>query len=258
MTQPCEYVYLCNYILCILLIGIVYLCSTFPIMDWCFTALVPVSEINQTYSRRWKLFCALSSILCNNEDYHQHIKQLLVMFCRHNKHYFQQFCHPVPIEKHIHGMEKDRVWGTDHEIYATASFWQIKVNVCIPVLSCSSYFWIHFNSLSNITIPIQCQRIPSPLGVFHFELYYVFDAITMLLLGLMAAKQTIRYHSPKLRTLVWRLFYNSMYHYMWSDLWKPGIMVHFWNSYFYTIMFYVLKGLFCSNMKSLLWIYLEV
>ena len=78
----------------------------------------------------------------------------------------------MPIEEHIHGMEMDRVWGTDLEIHAAASLWQIKVYVCIPVPSCSSYSWIRFNPLSSVTIPTQCQEIPSPPGVFHFELYY--------------------------------------------------------------------------------------
>lgn len=118
------------------------------------------------------LFRALSTILCNNEDNHQHVRRLLVAFCRENKHHFQQFCHPVPIEQHINGMEKDRVWGTDLEIHAAASLWQLKVYVCVPDPTCSSYSWIRFNPISNVITPTQCQEILCPPGVFHLELFY--------------------------------------------------------------------------------------
>lgn len=119
------------------------------------------------------LFRALSSIICDNEDSHQHIRRLLVTFSRHNKQHFQAFCHPVPIEQHINGMENDRVWGTDLEIHAAAALWQVKIYVCIPD-SGSSYSWIYFNPIppSQLTIPIQCKELPCPPGVFHFELFH--------------------------------------------------------------------------------------
>ena len=72
---------------------------------------------------------------------HQHIPCMIL--CRHNKQHFQAFCHPVPIEDHINGIE-DRVWGTILEIHAAASLWQVKVYVCVPDPSSSSYSWIYF------------------------------------------------------------------------------------------------------------------
>ena len=67
---------------------------------------------------------------------------------------------------------EDRVWGTDLEIHAAASLWQVKVYVRVPDPSSSSYSWIYFNpiSLSQLTIPTQCQELPCPPGAFHFEL----------------------------------------------------------------------------------------
>ena len=134
------------------------------------------------------LFRALSSIICNTEDNHQQIRRLLVTFCRHNKPYFKTFCHPVPIEQHINGMEKDRAWGTDLEIHAAATMWQVKIYVCTPLSTpdCGSslYSWIHFKPapLSKVTYPAQCEELPRPLGIFHFELFHAwgchYDVVT--------------------------------------------------------------------------------
>ena len=79
-------------------------------------------------------------------------------FCTHNKQHFQAFCHLVPI------VEKDRVWGTDLEIHAAASLWQIKVYVCVPDPSSSSHSWIYFNriptnnsnTVTKATMPTRC------------------------------------------------------------------------------------------------------
>ena len=129
------------------------------------------------------LFRALSTINCNNENSHQHIRRLLVAFSRHNKEHLKAFCHPVPIEEHINGMEKDRVWGTDLEIHAAAALWQVKIYVCVPDSTMSSYSWICFNPLSQLTIPIQCQELPCPSGVFHFELLYAWRCHYDVMIG---------------------------------------------------------------------------
>jgi len=44
--------------------------------------------------------------------------------------HFRALCHPVPIEEHIMGVEQDRVWGTDLEIHAAATLWQVKICLC--------------------------------------------------------------------------------------------------------------------------------
>ena len=129
------------------------------------------------------LFRALSSIVCGNEDSHQHIRRILATLCRHNKEHFQPFCHPIPIEEHINGMEKDRVWGTDLEIHAAASLWNVKIYVCTPDFNSSSYSWLYFNPILNVTIPTQCQELPCPPGVFHFELFYAWRCHYDVIIG---------------------------------------------------------------------------
>ena len=120
------------------------------------------------------LFRALSTIICNNENSHQYIRRLLVAFSWHNKQHSKAFCHPVPVEEHINGMEQDRVWHTDLEIHAAAAQWQVKIYVCVPDSTMSSYSWICFKPMlpSQLTIPAQCEELPCPPGVFHFELLY--------------------------------------------------------------------------------------
>ena len=50
-------------------------------------------------------------------------------------------------------------------------------------------------------------------GVFHFELYYACQCRYDVIVGTHGyLTGYICHHSPKLSTLMWRLFYNSMYH----------------------------------------------
>ena len=94
------------------------------------------------------LFRSLSIIVCGNEDNHQFIHRTLAIFYTHNKELFQRFCHPTPITEHINGMKLDRIWGTDLEIHAAASLWQVNIYVCQPNTSDSSYSWICFKPFS--------------------------------------------------------------------------------------------------------------
>ena len=120
------------------------------------------------------LFRSLSFIICGNEDSHQFIRRTLVTFCSHNKKVFQRYCHPTPIEKHITSMRLDRIWGTDLEIHAAASLWQVKIYMCLPNASDLSYSWICFTPFpsSELVCPDECQQLPLPPGVLHFELFY--------------------------------------------------------------------------------------
>ena len=122
------------------------------------------------------LFRSLSMIICGSEDNHLFIRRMLVTFCTYNKELFQRFCHPIPIKDHINGMRLDRIWGTDLEIHAAASLWQVKIYVCQPntCTSDSSYSWICFKPfpLAELVYPDECQQLPRPPGVLHFELFY--------------------------------------------------------------------------------------
>jgi len=112
--------------------------------------------------------------MCGNEDNHQFIRRTLATFCTHNQTLFQKFCHPTLIKDHINGMMLDRIWGTDLEIHAAASLWQVDIYVCQPNASDRSFSWIRFKPLSQseLICPEECLQIPRPPGVLHFELFY--------------------------------------------------------------------------------------
>ena len=112
--------------------------------------------------------------MCGNEEHHQFVRRTLATFCSHNNKLFQQFCHPTPIKDHINGMMLDRIWGTDLEIHAAASLWQVDVYVCQPNTSDSSYSWICFKPFpqSQLIYPEESLQITRPPGVLHFELLY--------------------------------------------------------------------------------------
>ena len=68
-------------------------------------------------------------------------------------------------------MKNDRIWGTDLEIHAAASLWQVKIYVRQPNTTDSSICFAPFPQ-SKIVCPQECQELLCPPGVFHFELFY--------------------------------------------------------------------------------------
>ena len=120
------------------------------------------------------LFHALSRVLCGNQDNHSFIRRTLVAFSTHNKAMLQKFCHPVPIEQHLNGMKLDRIWGTDLELHTAASLWQVPIYVCTQNQNDPKYFWIVFKPMDNskLICTEECQQLPRPPGVLHFELFH--------------------------------------------------------------------------------------
>ena len=120
------------------------------------------------------LFRALSRIVCGNQDHHSFVRRILVTFSTLNQTVLQKFCHPVPIEKHLNAMKLDRIWGTDLELHAAASLWQVPIYVCTQNPNDPKYFWIVFKPIndSDLTCKEECEQLPRPPGVLHFELFH--------------------------------------------------------------------------------------
>ena len=149
--------------------------STKQEVDWWVTFSERVRKRHTSYTWRWKLlFRSLSTIICGSEDNCWFIRRILVTFCSHNKKLCQCYCQPTPIERHIGSMRLDRIWGTDLKIHAAASLWQAKIYVCQPNTTDSSYSWICFKPfpLLELMCPDECQLLPYPPGLLHFELFY--------------------------------------------------------------------------------------
>ena len=53
------------------------------------------------------------------------------------------------------------------------ALWQVNIYVCQPNTSDSSS-WIYFKPFSpaELVCPDECQQLPRPPGVLHFELFY--------------------------------------------------------------------------------------
>ena len=64
------------------------------------------------------------------------------------------------ITEHINDMKLVRIWGTDLEIHAAASLWQVNIYVCQPDTSDSSS-WICFKPFSpaELVCPDECQQL---------------------------------------------------------------------------------------------------
>ena len=108
------------------------------------------------------LFRALSSIVCNNEDSHQHIRR-----------------HSVHITNNIfkHFATQCQLWRRTEYGEQTLKFMLQLLSgkskymcVYVPDPSSSSHSWIYFNPipLYQLTIPTQCQELSCPPGVYYF------------------------------------------------------------------------------------------
>jgi len=131
------------------------------------------------------LFRALSRILCGNEDSHSFVRRTLVTFSEHNKGLLQKFCHPLPIKEHLNGMKLDRIWGTDLEIHAAASLWQVPIYVCTQNPNDPKYFWVCFKPTDSnkLICPDECRQLQLPPGVFHFELFHAWRCHYDVIIG---------------------------------------------------------------------------
>ena len=133
------------------------------------------------------LFRAISFGLFGADDKHYEIRTAIVRLINLNGNIFSNFLIPsvnhATIEEHVSHMMHNSVWGTQVEIVAAATLFQIPVYVCS--FTPTYYSW-------NITKPLPTDniRIPELLtdelilnnsAVTHLELYYHgshYDAIT--------------------------------------------------------------------------------
>ena len=71
-------------------------------------------------------------------------------------------------------MKLDRIWGTDLEIHAAASLWQVPICVCTQNPNDPTYFWVCFKPANStkLVCPDECKQMRVPPGIFHFELYH--------------------------------------------------------------------------------------
>ena len=119
------------------------------------------------------LFRSLSINLYNHEEEHLAIRKILVKFEELNK---DQFAHYLTasdasnIDDHICSMLKPFVWGTQVELLAATSFFQVPLYYCQA--SQGTYRWHMLgpvNEAQKLTYP--ADNIPE-IKIQHFELMY--------------------------------------------------------------------------------------
>ena len=120
------------------------------------------------------LFRSLSVNLFNNEDQHVLIRKILVQFEELNKEKFAKYLtasDATNINDHICSMVKPFVWGTQVELLAASSFFQVPVYYCQAFQG--TYRWHMLGPVSatqNLRYPANADSLR--IQVKHFELMY--------------------------------------------------------------------------------------
>ena len=115
-------------------------------------------------------FRAVSLVVHDTQDNHLKIRENLVTFVELNRHMFQKFVMTGTFEEHTITMRRQGAWGTQVELCAAASYYQLPFYVCSPHPADKQYRWLLFKSLNRAQLSFQGNSIPKTPGISHFEL----------------------------------------------------------------------------------------
>ena len=116
------------------------------------------------------LFRALSYLLCGQEDHHQQIRHTLVDFTTTNSSIFSKYCTLDSFEEHTSRMKYETVWGTDLELRAASSYFQIPIYVCTQ--RSKTHYWECYRPLPAL-IPLKeyfFSDMPQTKALDHLEI----------------------------------------------------------------------------------------
>ena len=122
------------------------------------------------------LFRALSQELSGFEELHQALRELLVKFISCNLDSFRCRVTSGTIESHLENMPRNARWGTQVEIQAAASLFQVPIYVATNFLIQGVYKWTVFKpqDKSSLMGPENIHTlIPSLTIKPHLELCHV-------------------------------------------------------------------------------------
>lgn len=150
--------------------------------------LVSASEFLQSFNRGIKpilgdgncLFRAFSQLTFGTEDYHSHIRAVLVDFESTNSDIFQSYC-TEDITNHLLRIKLQKTWGTHVELQAAACLLELPIYVCTQKSGSGQFYWEVFKPLkTKFTIPK--NKIEKPCGIHHYEICHTmrmhYDIIT--------------------------------------------------------------------------------
>ena len=122
------------------------------------------------------LFRALSQQLSGFEELHQNLRELLVKFILCNLDSFRCRVTSGTIESHLESMQRNARWGTQVEIQAAASLFQVPIYVATNSLIQGVYKWTVFNpqDKSSLNGPENIHTLLPSLTIKpHLELCHI-------------------------------------------------------------------------------------
>ena len=155
------------------------------------------------------LFRALAHCIYGTEEVHMKMRQLLVDFAKDNTEVLSPYVLSGTIDSHLAHMKYDRIWGTQVELKAAASLFQMDLYVftnCIGRLAGSDstgseeYQWMKYSPLDaeKLVFPPEEERPRSLDMIHHLELChssYHFDCVV-------DSASTLPLEAPSLQGLI--------------------------------------------------------
>lgn len=109
------------------------------------------------------------------------IRENLVSFVEANRQVFEKFVMKGTFEHHVSTMRREGAWGTQVELCAAASYYQVPFYLCSPHPASKKYRWLLFKSLDRVCFNSEVNRNPQTPRVKHVELCHTsgdhFDCI---------------------------------------------------------------------------------
>ena len=89
-------------------------------------------------------FRALAHITYRSEDNHATVRRVLVTFISNNKPVFLKYVTSETFEEHVATVSRQGAWGTQVELYAAASYYQLPIYIFSPHPKSNKYRWLLF------------------------------------------------------------------------------------------------------------------
>ena len=115
-------------------------------------------------------FRAVSLIIHGTQDKHLQVRESLMTFVERNTNVFKAYVKPgTSIAEHITIMRREGTWGTELELFAAASFYQLPFHVCWPHPQTREYKWLEFPPKDHAQLTFKGD-MPEKPALRHAEL----------------------------------------------------------------------------------------
>ena len=116
------------------------------------------------------LFRPVSYLVHGSQDDHQKLREALVTTVEMNRNCFEKYIMEGTFNDHVVAMRREGVWGTQVELFATATYFHMQVYICSPHPTTKEYRWLCFSPLDHCQL-LEDKSIPQmPINIQHVEL----------------------------------------------------------------------------------------